>query len=181
MFGRPIRTHLELLRAPPAISPGSSQYGTGFEIGSPVYVKIYQHNGWRWTRGTIVDTVGRVMYKLKTEEREMIRSHRNQMRRRKVDIGQSAARIRPTVTLDVLLGAYEMPLATETDNAPIANTSHHPPVAPEVSTPSVPLTPVAMGQTTTNHRRNNVQLVHSPRRSSRLRRVPRRFDEYQLN
>ncbi|XP_062703621.1 uncharacterized protein K02A2.6-like [Aedes albopictus] len=86
MFGRKIRTCLELLRPPPVRTPvptsNNSKQPRSFHRDDPVYAKLHIRNGWKWVPGKIIEKIGDVMYNVWVENRRMLRSHINQLRSR---------------------------------------------------------------------------------------------------
>lgn len=85
MFNRRIRTSLELLRPPVKPIPVAEDVHVkkkSFNINDPVLVKKYHRNSWSWISGTIIDRIGRVMYRVNVEGGREIRAHINQMRPR---------------------------------------------------------------------------------------------------
>ncbi|XP_058817027.1 uncharacterized protein K02A2.6-like [Topomyia yanbarensis] len=86
MFGRKIRTCLELLRPPTVRTPvAPSDDHTKprfFSRNYSVYAKLYGRNGWKWAPGTIIEKIGDVMYNVWVDDRRMLRSHINQLRSR---------------------------------------------------------------------------------------------------
>ncbi|XP_058120787.1 uncharacterized protein K02A2.6-like [Anopheles ziemanni] len=79
MFGRKLRTSLELLKPPPSPvkADPSSEIARQFRPADPVYVKMYSGNNWNWIAGTVVNRHGRVMYEVITEDNRSIRRHIN--------------------------------------------------------------------------------------------------------
>ncbi|XP_058444432.1 uncharacterized protein K02A2.6-like [Malaya genurostris] len=95
IFGRPIRTSLELLRPPtPAHKFHNSKqerqfnrkHGTKDRNYNPknfVWTKVYRNNKWSWQEGTVIERIGKVMYNVwLPSKRALIRSHCNQLRSR---------------------------------------------------------------------------------------------------
>ncbi|XP_049291417.1 uncharacterized protein K02A2.6-like [Anopheles funestus] len=162
MFGRPIRTCLELLHPVPTPLL-ESQHGTrrGFQNGAPVYAKLFKRNSWEWLPGTVVGSIGRVMYKIRTKER-IIRSHINQLRKRAGDNERVTHDANPKVALDLLMDTWNIPLTSSIQYSDPRSPT------PILNPPAATVMP-------------NIPTVFSPRRSSRPRRVPRRFDAYRLN
>ncbi|XP_055543004.1 uncharacterized protein K02A2.6-like [Wyeomyia smithii] len=81
MFGRKIRTCLELLRPPPIRAPvptnDDRKEPRTFGKKDPVYAKLYGQNGWKWAPGVVIEKIGNVMYNVWVEDRRMLRSHVN--------------------------------------------------------------------------------------------------------
>ncbi|XP_062698942.1 uncharacterized protein K02A2.6-like [Aedes albopictus] len=212
MFGRKIRTCLELLRPPPVRTPvptsNDSKKPRSFHRDDPVYAKLHVRNDWKWVPGKIVEKIGDVMYNVWVENRRMLRSHINQLRSRmatdstpKQSAGQVTSR-QHSLPLDILLGAWNLP-----SHSPSTPTSAAPPIAPRsvsVSSPeptligsepacasstprhelpAVPSTSSSSPTPTSTDFESAIEvepMVELPRRSSRTRRPPVRFDPYQL-
>ena len=93
MFGRPMRSRLDLLR--PNIAARvvkkqeyQKQYHENekipiqFESGHKVYIKNFSGSGPRWLPGTVSRRVGKVFYEVSTEEGGTMKRHKNQLRPR---------------------------------------------------------------------------------------------------
>ncbi|XP_058122430.1 uncharacterized protein K02A2.6-like [Anopheles ziemanni] len=126
MFGRKLRTSLELLKPPPSpvkVHP-SSEIARQFRPADPVYVKMYSGNNWNWIAGTVVNRHGRVMYEVITEDNRNIRRHINQMRKR-----AHSTRDAPIATksqqlpLEILLDEWHIPPLHAKGPTPTANSS----------------------------------------------------------
>nr|XP_029709493.1 uncharacterized protein LOC115255503 [Aedes albopictus] len=203
MFGRRIRTSLDLLRPPPERPPSDDKEGNrrSFSAHDAVYAKVYRNNKWRWALGTVCEKIGKVMYTVWVEDQRMVRAHVNQMRSRG---GTTPGSSRPqsALSLDVLLDAWSIPRTARSI----------PRTAPPVPTPSLfptdpanssrefpPLQPVpsaslsvsmssstsSMSATSTSPEfasadSEPVTPVQLPRRSSRAQRPPQWFDPYHL-
>lgn len=183
MFGRPIRTALELLRpsstreASSLSSPISS--ARRFHRSDTVWAKYFSNNSWKWIPGEIVRSCGRVMYEVVGEDGRLLRRHVNQLRRRVRDGSSSATQL----PLDVLLAEWKSTSQPEI--------GHHVPATHSAEQSAF----VASPQTafsTPPQLQHPLETVHStegtsqqqidvPRRSSRVRRLPRRLGAYQLN
>ncbi|XP_055529473.1 uncharacterized protein K02A2.6-like [Wyeomyia smithii] len=116
MFGRRIRTNLELLRPPTdrqqAEQEEDQQKPRSFNKKDPVYVKVYNRNSWSWVPGTIVEQIGGVMYNVRTEKRRLVRSHVNQLRKRlpsAESFEETSGLPSNPLPLDVLLSAWNSP------------------------------------------------------------------------
>ncbi|XP_055623649.1 uncharacterized protein K02A2.6-like [Toxorhynchites rutilus septentrionalis] len=139
MFGRRLRTSLDLLRPPAVRETISETVPRSFKQGDAIYAKVHSKNSWRWAPGVILERVGQVMFNVWIESSRMIRSHINQLRNRT----ESGAKTSSSMPSKV-----------------------------------VPLSPAT---TALSSRPTEVETaVQVPRRSSRLRRPPIRFDPYQL-
>ncbi|XP_035890568.1 uncharacterized protein K02A2.6-like [Anopheles stephensi] len=104
MFGRPIRTALELLRPPSShsLSAPSSISVRRFQPGELVSTKSFHRNSWKWIPGKIVRSCGRVMYDVIADSGRLLRRHINQIRRR---VAGSATQ-KHQIPLDVLLAEW---------------------------------------------------------------------------
>lgn len=125
MFGRPIRTCIELLR--PVKSPLSDhQYESSrqFETDSHVFAKIYKQNSWEWISVTIIENKGKVIYKVRTEERRIVRSQINQLRKRVEGNDRVAGRTRTNVALDILMDASQQHPQHQLHTNPIHSEQH---------------------------------------------------------
>ncbi|XP_055527688.1 uncharacterized protein K02A2.6-like [Wyeomyia smithii] len=100
MFGRPIRTALELLRPPTTFQKqlGCAQeqqfnrkHGTKARSYHPqdlVWAKVYSANKWIWQYGMIIECIGSVMYNVWLPSKQsLIRSQCNQLRNRLTSLG----------------------------------------------------------------------------------------------
>ncbi|XP_055623717.1 uncharacterized protein K02A2.6-like [Toxorhynchites rutilus septentrionalis] len=207
MFGRKIRTCLELLRPPPVRVPvptdDDRKQPRSFNRNETVYAKLHGRTGWKWAPGVVVEKIGDVMYNVWVEDRRMLRSHINQLRSR---LAAGAIPKQPTVhatlnqhslPLDILLDAWDLPSQSPGPSSPEPVSSAErtmvgsgPTLA--TSTPRhevsafVPSSASSLSTTTTPTSTEfesavEVELaVDIPRRSSRLRRPPVRFDPYHL-
>lgn len=81
MFGRPMKTILDLLRASTIRKPEPTL--TRYKAGSPVYAKVYaKADKWSWKPGMIIEAVGKVMFNVLLDQprKKLIRSHTDQLR-----------------------------------------------------------------------------------------------------
>ncbi|XP_058837817.1 uncharacterized protein K02A2.6-like [Topomyia yanbarensis] len=210
MFGRPIRTSLDLLRPPPDSvqfeQPSESRpLKRECKAKDPVYAKVFVKNQWHWAPGTVLECIGRVMYNVQLDNRRLVRSHVNQLRDRAIseDLNVSTSTDSTKLPLNILLDAWNLPVRRTTD--PLA---HSTPVAPLTSCSSLrpSSTPNTLVRRPTLSSESSSQLsvsssssstspsstsefqsaneadsaVQVPRRSSRVRRAPQWFDPYQL-
>ncbi|XP_058446711.1 uncharacterized protein K02A2.6-like [Malaya genurostris] len=131
LFGRPIRTILDLLRPPSdrvqleqssEIHPLKRQ----FIVKDTVYAKVFVKNQWHWVSGTVLERVGRAMYNVQLDNSKLIRSHVNQLRDRANSESRrvSALTDRTKLPLSILLDAWNLPARCTPD--PLA---HSTPVA----------------------------------------------------
>ncbi|XP_058448803.1 uncharacterized protein K02A2.6-like [Malaya genurostris] len=119
MFGRRIRTCLELLRPSSAILPMTphvqqDQQRRSFNRNELVFAKVHHRNTWKWAPGVILEKIGDVMYNVLVDRR-VLRSHINQLRCRTETVSpstgslSSASSSTKLLPLDVLLGAWDLP------------------------------------------------------------------------
>ncbi|XP_065075510.1 uncharacterized protein K02A2.6-like [Ochlerotatus camptorhynchus] len=118
MFGRKIRTSLELLRPPPAPmavpEEQKEQKRRSFNRDDAVYAKVYTKNTWKWVPGIVLERIGNVMYNVWTDAR-MLRSHVNQLRSRNSTSSNAKLPVRQAVSshssfpLNVLMSAWNLP------------------------------------------------------------------------
>lgn len=118
MFGRQIRTCLELLRPPavrkpePAIPDKQPRF---FSKNDLVYAKVYKRNSWTWAPGVVCQRLGNVMYNVWIEDQRMQRLHINQLRSRTLTDSVPSQSANPVssceqkLPLDVLLQAWNLP------------------------------------------------------------------------
>ncbi|XP_055543407.1 uncharacterized protein K02A2.6-like [Wyeomyia smithii] len=177
MFGRRIRTNLELLRPPTdrqqAEQEEDQQKPRSFNKKDPVYVKVYNRNSWSWVPGTIVEQIGGVMYNVRTEKRRLVRSHVNQLRKVTDAWNSPSTSVLPSsATFSPVSPALTIPSIS-----PLRSSV---PASPDSS-----VCPMEMGEPQTPVIRSNQQpsiasnsQVQPLRRSSRLRRSHPRFDVY---
>ncbi|XP_055543121.1 uncharacterized protein K02A2.6-like [Wyeomyia smithii] len=124
MFGRKLRTCLELLRPPVQHFeklPGNVDIQRRFVCNDPVYVQVHIKNSWKWAPGVILECIGDVMYNVWVDNRRLLRSHINQLRKR-IDCDSAATSLNKQVTLplDVLLDAWNLPLSSASVQRPLA-------------------------------------------------------------
>ncbi|XP_049301295.1 uncharacterized protein K02A2.6-like [Anopheles funestus] len=210
MFGRQIRTCLELIRPVPRsevkdnIEPHRS-----FVRDDLVYAKLYARNGWKWIPGRVISKCGNVMYSVMTNDQKIIRSHINQLRRRTADNTNSMEqRLLP---MDILLDAWNLPsssVAASTaqsfsgdpisqpsgscSNTPNSSTPPATPIpsssvpmdaaVPSSSQPVEPHSPSSPSNRS-GHQQGSCETEQQlpPRHSSRDRRAPRWLDPYLLS
>lgn len=117
MFGRRVRTCLELLRPPPDNPPEPVQQlekGTrSLNRGDAVFAKVYAKNAWSWLPGVIVEKVGRVMYNVSCEGNRLVRSHINQLKNRTPSCPDQAPGVnlpakQRQLPMSVLLDAWDL-------------------------------------------------------------------------
>ncbi|XP_055604442.1 uncharacterized protein K02A2.6-like [Uranotaenia lowii] len=138
IFGRPIRTCLELLRPPPRPnveerhSEGNMRF---FKQHDTVYVQIHSNNTWRWADGVVLERVGRAMYNIWIEDSRMCRAHVNQMRSRSIIPDVPVSSSNHILPLDILLKEHNLclPSASPKTNSPSMICG-----SPNVSNPGAP-------------------------------------------
>ncbi|XP_058822868.1 uncharacterized protein K02A2.6-like [Topomyia yanbarensis] len=202
LFGRKIRTCLELLRPPPATEPKPIEKQHSqlrfFNRNDPVFAKVYARNSWKWSPGVIVERIGDVMYNIWVEDRRMLRSHINQLRSRTVTgsttntVGQQTRYAQ--LPLDILLDVWKLPnLPTDTTSQSSSTlqptTSQCASSTPRCDQPpesvvSPSLSPLySSSHATSSEFESAVEadpVAALPRRSSRVRRAPQWFDPFHL-
>ncbi|XP_055543397.1 uncharacterized protein K02A2.6-like [Wyeomyia smithii] len=188
MYNRPLRTSLDLLRPPSNLEPSSNRQQTSntrsFSPKACVYAKIYDNNKWSWFPGTVVERIGSVMYNIWVDNRRLIRSHINQLRQR----AETATKVQKQgIPLNILLDEWNLPVpasqVTELSEAEELEPSMSTLVAPSPSTPTIrPATVTSSSSSASTAFESAVEsspTVQLPRRSSRTRRLPQRFQAYQ--
>lgn len=199
MFGRRIRTCLELLRppaerpppVPPPVDPKKPSMRS-FNVNDLVYVKIYAKNAWSWIPGKIVEQVGQVMFNVLTEKRRLVRSHLNQLRSRvssgfDQDPGINKPSGQKQLPLNVLLDAWNA--SPRSSSEATASTSHSSDTIriPSLS-PPCPAVESDMSSSSSSTTSSSFESAAAStptvqprilRRSSRPRRPPARFNQYQ--
>ncbi|XP_058445614.1 uncharacterized protein K02A2.6-like [Malaya genurostris] len=202
MFGRRLRTCLELLRPPPNCTQESLQHqqvaSRSLNKGNAVFVKVYAKNTWKWIPGTVIEKVGRVMYNVVGEGHRLVRCHINQLRNRRHSANASGTSLQTTtrqLPLSILLDAWELPTTTTTTSTPrsevtpkaalTSDTVRTPSLSPSFpeTSDSQQLLPDMSSTATTTSTSETVTAVtpsvHQPWRSSRVRRPPKRYTPYQ--
>ncbi|XP_065085347.1 uncharacterized protein K02A2.6-like [Ochlerotatus camptorhynchus] len=190
MFGRRLRTCLELLRPsperpPPESSPADQKKSSmrSFSPSDLVYIKIYSKNTWNWVPGTVIERVGRVMYNVLTDSRRLVRSHLNQLRSRtsvcsNQGPGSSQSSKHKQLPLQALFDTWNPATTTASDIirtptlSPPATSTDMSSSSSSSSTTSSSFESAAASTPTVQPK------VQLPRRSSRLRRPPQRFNLY---
>ncbi|XP_055527133.1 uncharacterized protein K02A2.6-like [Wyeomyia smithii] len=188
MYNRPLRTSLDLLRPPSNLEPSSNRQQTSntrsFSPKACVYAKIYANNKWSWFPGTVVERIGSVMYNIWVDNRRLIRSHINQLRQR----AETATKVQKQgIPLNILLDEWNQPVpasqVAELSEAEELEPSMSTLVAPSPSTPTIRLATVtsssSSASTAFESAVDSSPTVQLPRRSSRTRRLPQRFQAYQ--
>ena len=111
--------------------------------------------------------VGNVLYEIRTGNHQLHRRHINQLRKRIIP-NQNRETTSINLPLDILMAEWKLP----EQRSPLQVLEARPPI------------PVLTSDISNPPRRRErvyVQLDGSPRRSSRIRRLPRRLQPYQLN
>ncbi|XP_041774515.1 uncharacterized protein K02A2.6-like [Anopheles merus] len=181
MFNRATRTVHHLLRPLPSRESSVNSVFPKWRPGDLVYAKIFRGNSWSWIAGEIIRSIGTVMYEVITTEQRRLRRHVNQLRRRTTVSRKQGERDEDNLPLQILLKEWGLP--AEQSSTPVSEPSAPvSPSQPDVSASS-PAAPVfreaahpSLGVEDVNH-----QQARLPRRSSRSRRLPRRFSAYRLN
>ncbi|XP_062538985.1 uncharacterized protein K02A2.6-like [Armigeres subalbatus] len=204
IFGRRIRTNLDLLRPPSSestILPKPDNEGSKkrcFAAHDTVHAKLYAKNKWHWAPGVICERVGQVMYTVWVEDRRLIRAHVNQLsgRSNTAEGVENRERVRSQLPLEILLDSCDLP---KHSLAPVPNQLSTPPSSsftqlkyaadrnmssnPNMSTTNSSLSSSSSGASpdfasACSGPATPTQVL--PRRSSRNRRPPRWFDPYRL-
>ncbi|KXJ74169.1 hypothetical protein RP20_CCG014257 [Aedes albopictus] len=189
MYGRPIRTSLELLRPPtPYNEPSKDQakqfnrkHGTKAREYHPrdlVWTKVYSANTWTWTPGKVIERIGSVMYNIWLPSKQnLVRSHCNQMRKRyesEDNTQLSSTPIHAQVPLAILLDSWGL-----RNTIPEPEVESSQPVSPLPAALLEDLQPVPQRRQRTPQ--TNLQQQSIPtRQSSRVRRLPVRYEPYSL-
>lgn len=184
MYNRPLRTSMDLLRAPsePVANQTNSSNPRSFAPKDTVYAKVYAKNKWTWALGIVVEKVGKVMYNIWVNNRKMIRSHINQLRARTGSSSNiSKTHSSKQLPINFLLNEFS---SIPTSSIALANAL--PPLedarSSEVDQPEA--SPVFNGSSKTStsfssadvrSASNSAPAVNLPRRSSRKRRPPQRL------
>ncbi|XP_055622936.1 uncharacterized protein K02A2.6-like [Toxorhynchites rutilus septentrionalis] len=114
MYNRPLRTSMDLLRAPreqmPAIcTEATSSQPRTFTAKDPVYAKVYANNKWTWVSGIIVEKIGKVMYNVRFNKK-IIRSHINQLRARAASEpdAEQMTQLKKQLPINILLNEWKL-------------------------------------------------------------------------
>ncbi|XP_055603886.1 uncharacterized protein LOC129752121 [Uranotaenia lowii] len=107
LFGRPMRTTLDLLRLPTQSKIIAPCAAVKFTTGSPVFAKVYKNaNKWSWIPGTVIEPIGKVNFNILLSyehgRKKLIRSHLNQLRLRYEDTASTASIPKSKWSFDVL-------------------------------------------------------------------------------
>ncbi|KAL1395262.1 hypothetical protein pipiens_011385 [Culex pipiens pipiens] len=174
MFGRRIRTNLELLLPPPPKPPSEATELKGgsrkrrFEPHDLVYAKLYSGNKWHWAPGVVCDRVGQLLSRADWDP--------------KTDGAE-----KPKLALDILLDSWNLskptsaadpttPTVLDPSLQSASSDQRSSPGVPECS-PSIPRSPEQVAPPESEP----ASLVLGLRRSTRVRKKPQRFNSYQLN
>ncbi|XP_055634141.1 uncharacterized protein K02A2.6-like [Toxorhynchites rutilus septentrionalis] len=195
MFGRRIRTCLELLRPPTERPPSVTQPVNQkkfnirfFNVSDPVYVKIYTKNVWNWVPGKIIEKVGRVMFNVLTENRRLVRSHLNQLKSRASSGFDHVPEVSTSprqkqLPLNVLLDAWNISPISDSSSEVTATTANASDVVrtPSLSPPAGPGMNADLSSSSSSTTSSSFESAAAstptiqhiiPRRSSRQRRPP---------
>ncbi|XP_055615106.1 uncharacterized protein K02A2.6-like [Toxorhynchites rutilus septentrionalis] len=197
MYNRPLRTSMDLLRAPreqmPAIcTEATSSQPRTFTAKDPVYAKVYANNKWTWVSGIIVEKIGKVMYNVRFNKK-IIRSHINQLRARAASEpdAEQMTQLKKQLPINILLNEWK--LSCPASPAGLAATS---PLLEQHVNPSSTTSPADMPlpfpafcriKSSSSSSSNSADFqsandsspaIKVPRRSSRNRRPPQWFQTY---
>lgn len=168
MFGRVIRTCFDLIRPPknPLLNSEEHRSEKSFWRNDLVYAKVYGRNRWNWVPGIVISKRGNVMFEVRVGHRCVVR-HINQLKKRGSIHSAGPRNEHPNpLPLDVLLDSWSIPASS-----PVVSDVYPTECGLPVSMPALPTPPPSQ--------RSIPRQLCSPRRSSRNRRAPRRFDSYQ--
>nr|XP_049466096.1 uncharacterized protein K02A2.6-like [Anopheles coluzzii] len=168
----PVRTHLELLRRPPVVEEETEITAAGLQPGDVVATKKYYQNTWKWISAEVLRRLGTVMYELTSRDGRIMRRHIDQIRKRSVKEPHQLVQDSETPTqlpIDILLGEWSLTVPNEP--LPLSSTTEELRTVPSPQ----PFSPAQVAPSESNHRK-----IRSPRRSSRNRKLPRRFDAFIL-
>ncbi|XP_050072320.1 uncharacterized protein K02A2.6-like [Anopheles maculipalpis] len=190
MIGRTSRTVHHLLRPPATSDTITGSDFREWQPGDLVYAKVYKANSWSWMTGRIIRRVGNVIYEVVTQDQRRHRRHVNQLRRRSAGPDDQIQKKEHQLPLYIMLDEWDLPhqsCSLPASSAP-PSTLHSASVsAPpaQVETSSSPASSQAapanfIEEPTPTIDRDNIQQARLPRRSSRSRRLPRRFSAYRL-
>ncbi|XP_035912234.1 uncharacterized protein K02A2.6-like [Anopheles stephensi] len=180
MFGRNIRIALDLIRPTPhtEVDQRKNQQPFAdrqFQPGDAVYAKTYSRNVWKWVTGVVSKRIGSVMYEVITDGHRTHRRHVNQLRKRTPGCRRSltSESAKHQLPLDMLTEMAPTPKAPVERNKDPSSTPRHLSSNGSPTQQTVQPLPSTFGT-------SNRQPIQPLRRSSRLRRPPRRLDGYRL-
>ncbi|XP_053685884.1 uncharacterized protein LOC128735423 [Sabethes cyaneus] len=168
-----------------AMNIGSSK-ARSFNPKDSVYAGIYANNKWSWFPGTVVERIGTVMYNIWMDNRKLVRSHINQLRQRDAPRTTTKAQAKQGLPLSILLDEWKlsMPASATPQAVRLSETE----VLEQSRSTIVPTSPAASASglstsasspsTAFESAADSSPAVQLPRRSSRIRRPPRRFQPY---
>lgn len=193
LYGRPIRTAMELLRPPTTLPKHLAtdqekqfnlKHGTkarNYHSQDLVWAKVYSANKWTWEPGRVIERIGSVMYNIWLPSKQnLIRSHCNQLRTRHQSEESSSHQEGSSEDI-------QLPLSVLLDSWGLRNATTGPEI--EQDQPAVVLPPELLEdlQPTPVQRRSKrtplsepKQQPVPPRQSSRTRRPPVRYEPYSL-
>ncbi|XP_052895692.1 uncharacterized protein K02A2.6-like [Anopheles moucheti] len=191
MIGRATRTVHHLLRPPASSETITRSDIREWQPGDLVYAKLYKANSWSWASGRIVRRMGNVIYEVVTQDQQKHRRHVNQLRRRVAGPAERNERTEHQLPLFILLDEWDLPHPSSHQPAlPVPSPASHPTsssappaqVEAQRALASSPTAPAHLEeqQGPPANSRSNTQQTRLPRRSSRIRRLPRRFSPYRL-
>lgn len=185
IYGRPIRTSLELLRPPTPYTkvPNNQEkqfnrkHATKAREYHPqdlVWAKVYSANKCTWQPGKVIERIGSVMYNIWLPSKQnLIRSHCNQMRMRYEFEDSAQSSYTPEdmhVPLSILLDSWGLRNASTEPDAEISQPP--PPLPAELL---IDLQPVQQRRQRTPQSNPQQQSIPT-RQSSRTRRPPVRYE-----
>ncbi|XP_062546621.1 uncharacterized protein K02A2.6-like [Armigeres subalbatus] len=178
MFGRRIRTSLELLHPPverTTVQKQDYNVKRSYHRNDLVFAKLYSNKTWRWAPGIILEKVGSVMYNVWVNNQRLVRSHVNQLMNRFETNHHTKPMNNPSrLPIDILLGAWNLPAPRS------PSVSSHPTTSPSHATVSVPIAGSGSSELQSVIEPELQPVSPAPRRSSRVRRVPQRYQPYLL-
>nr|XP_049462951.1 uncharacterized protein K02A2.6-like [Anopheles coluzzii] len=171
-------THSEVDQRDDQQPPAARQ----FQPGDAVYMKHYSRNAWQWIPGMVSKRIGSVMYEIITDGNRPHRRHTNQMRARTSSGREHLAgdSTKHQLPLDILTEVAPTPWAP-TPKAPIPVERNNVPSSTSQRFSSDRSPTQQIVQPLPSASKTSIrQPIQPPRRSSRLRRPPRRLDGYRL-
>ncbi|XP_035904770.1 uncharacterized protein K02A2.6-like isoform X4 [Anopheles stephensi] len=188
MFGRTTRTIHHLLRPPAASESTAKDDFRECQPGDLVYAKVYRANSWNWIAGRIARRIGNVMYEVVSHDQRRLRRHVNQLRRRVASSSERNEMDQHQFPLSLLLDEMSLTSRQQSPSASLPTEPASSSAAPALtgvqrapaSSPASSVQPEVQ-RAASSSGSSNTQQTQLPRRSSRTRRLPRRFSAYRLN
>ncbi|XP_035917100.1 uncharacterized protein K02A2.6-like isoform X1 [Anopheles stephensi] len=188
MFGRTTRTIHHLLRPPAASESTAKDDFREYQPGDLVYAKVYRANSWNWIAGRIARRIGNVMYEVVSHDQRRLRRHVNQLRRRVASSSERNEMDQHQFPLSLLLDEMSLTSRQQSPSASLPTEPASSSAAPALtgvqrapaSSPASSVQPEVQ-RAASSSGSSNTQQTQLPRRSSRTRRLPRRFSAYRLN